>query len=336
MQELSLYQPSTTDLCTLEQYREELIAGVYLSGLRSSIVSQIRGQVFSGTHVPDMTLIFSSALRVSTRVTLSAGVTSSTRPSSSTSSLLPESSAVLVSGTRGRDGGRNSKATTSRGGRPTAKGKKIFSPCTYCGKIIHALEKCWKEFGKLEWAQAMFSSTTPSPTPPSLSKPLVGPTIQMTFTSAEYKAWKQSKASTSTASLASTSGTHAFLAFRSSWVIDSEDSAHMTRTPSTLSSLTPTTAYPPLSIADGCSCSVKGYALTKPTPSLTLHNILYVPGFPTNLLSLSTITRTLNCVAIFYPFHCVFQDLRIGQRIGLGHENGREIYELVSDYNMHI
>ena len=105
----------------------------------------------------------------------------------------------------------------------------------------------------------------------------------------------------------------------------------MIGTPSTLSSLTPTTTYPALSIADGRSCSVKGYGSTKPTPSLTLHSVLYVLGFPTNLLSISTITRTLNCVAIFYPLHWVFQDLRTGKRIGLGCENGRGIYELVSD-----
>ena len=93
VQELSLYQPPTKDLRTLERYREELIAGVYLSGLRPFIASQIRGQVLSGTQVPDMTSIFSSALRVSTGVTLSARVTSSIGPSSSTSSSLPESSA---------------------------------------------------------------------------------------------------------------------------------------------------------------------------------------------------------------------------------------------------
>ena len=52
--------------------------------------------------------------------------------------------------------------------------------------------------------------------------------------------------------------------------------------------------YPLVSIANGHSCSVKGYGSTKPTPSLTLHNVLYVPRFPTNLLSISTITRTLN------------------------------------------
>ena len=137
-------------------------------------------------------------------------VNSSTGHSSSTSSPLSESSALLVSGNRGRDGGHNSKATTYRGGRPTAKGKQIFPPCTYCGKTTHDSKKCWKEFGKPEWAQAMFSSTTASPTPPSISSPSIGPTIQMTFTPAKYEAWKQSQASTSTANLASISGTHAF------------------------------------------------------------------------------------------------------------------------------
>ena len=215
--------------------------------------------------------------------------------------------------------------------RPTTKGKQIFLPYTYCGKTTHASEKCWKEFGKLGWAQAMFSSITPSLTPPNISTPPVVPTIQMTFIPVEYEAWKQSQASTSTANLASTSGTHAFLASRSSWVIDSEASAHTTGTPSTLSSLTPTITYPPVSILDGHSCSVKGYGSTKPTPSLTLYNVLYVPGFPTNLLSISTITTTLHCVAIFYPFRCVFHDLRTSQRIGLGRENGHGIYELVWD-----
>ena len=177
----------------------------------------------------------------------------------------------------------------------------------------------------------MFSSITLSPTPPNISTPPVEPTIQMTFTPAEYEAWKQSQASTSTVNLASTSGTHAFLASRSSCVIDSGALAHMTRTPSTLSSLTSTTAYSLVSITYGRSCSVKGYGSTKPTPSLTLHNVLYFHGFLTNLLSISTITRTLNCVAIFYPFHCVCQDLRTGQRIGLGRENWCGIYELVSN-----
>ena len=117
--------------------------------------------------------------------------------------------------------------------RPTNKGKQIFMPCTYCGKTTHASEKCWKEFGKPRWAQAMFSSITLSSTP-NIYTPPVEPIIQMTFNPVEYEAWKQSQASTSTTNLASSSSTHAFLASRSSWVIDSRASARMTGTPSPL------------------------------------------------------------------------------------------------------
>ena len=67
------------------------------------------------------------------------------------------------------------------------------------------------------------------------------------------------------------------------------------------------------------------------TSSLPLQNVLYIPGFPANLLSISAITKALHCGVFFFPHHCIFQDLDTGRRIGLGHENGRGIYELVAD-----
>ena len=149
----------------------------------------------------------------------------------------------------------------------------------------------------------MFSSTTPTSTLPRTSTPLLGPTIRMSFTLAKYEAWMQSQASTLIANLASTSSTNVFLASRLSWVIELGASAHMTRIPSIMSSLNPTTIYPPISITDGPSCFVKGCRSTKPTPFLTLHNVLYIPRFPTNLLSISTINCIHNCIAIFHPFH---------------------------------
>ena len=62
IQEVDLYQPPTTDLVTLKRYRAELYAGIYLSGLRPSIASQLRGSLLSGDHVPSITTIFSAAL----------------------------------------------------------------------------------------------------------------------------------------------------------------------------------------------------------------------------------------------------------------------------------
>ena len=105
----------------------------------------------------------------------------------------------------------------------------------------------------------------------------------------------------------STSSTSTLLAF--SWIIDSEDSSQMTRTSSLLSSYHPTPSCLPVTIGDGQPSPVQGHENTCVTPSLSLHQILYVPSFPVNLPSISAITHTLSCIVIFFPFHYFFQDL---------------------------
>ena len=116
-----------------------------------------------------------------------------------------------------------------------------------------------------------------------------------------------------------------------SWVIDSGASSHMTGFPSVLTAYRPETSISDVRIADGSSCPVLGSGQSRATSSLPLQNVLYIPGFPANLLSISAITKALHCGVFFFPHHCVFQDLDTGRRIGLGRENGRGIYELVAD-----
>jgi hypothetical protein len=48
--------------------------------------------------------------------------------------------------------------------------------------------------------------------------------------------------------------------------------------------------------------------------------MLHVPGFPFNLLSISKITKTLNCSISFYHSLCIFQDLKTRRMIGMEHE----------------
>ena len=62
---------------------------------------------------------------------------------------------------------------------------------------------------------------------------------------------------------------------------------------------------------------------------LPLDKVLYVPEFPINLLSISAIIKTLFYFVTFFPYHCVFQDLQIRKRIGLGREAGKGLYLLV-------
>ena len=49
-----------------------------------------------------------------------------------------------------------------------------------------------------------------------------------------------------------------------------------------------------------------------------LHDVLYVPEFKYNLLSVAKVTKELNCFISFYPGFCVFQDLSSGKLKGIG------------------
>ena len=157
--------------------------------------------------------------------------------------------------------------------------------------------------------------------------------------SAEYDALRcfattnaSSSASLTSLSASSTSSTSTLLSSSSlSWIIDSGASSHMTGTLSLLSSYHPMPSHLLVTIADGWPCPVQGHGTSRVTPSLSLHQIFYVPGFRVNLLSISAITCALLYTFTFFPFHYIFHDLYSGRRIGLGHENEQDIYELVAD-----
>ena len=50
---------------------------------------------------------------------------------------------------------------------------------------------------------------------------------------------------------------------------------------------------------------------------ISLSSILYIPF---NFLSISKLTKILNCATIFLSTHCIFQGLKTGKIIGGGHE----------------
>ena len=51
---------------------------------------------------------------------------------------------------------------------------------------------------------------------------------------------------------------------------------------------------------------------------LTLIDVLYVPDFKFNLLSVSALSRSLNCIVFFFVDHCIIQDHIQGLTIGKG------------------
>ncbi|XP_071713263.1 uncharacterized protein [Rutidosis leptorrhynchoides] len=72
--------------------------------------------------------------------------------------------------------------------------------------------------------------------------------------------------------------------------------------------------------ANGGSVQVKGGGTIEISPTLKLKNCLYVPALSHKLLSVSHVTKELNCTVLLHPTFCILQDIRTGKIVGRGTE----------------
>lgn len=94
----------------------------------------------------------------------------------------------------------------------------------------------------------------------------------------------------------------------------------MTSTSSLFSSYTICSGKDKVCTVDGSYSLIVVKGSISITPSLPLSFVLHVSNFTLNLLSVSHLTKSLNCSITFFSSYCVFQDL--GSRtIGRGHED---------------
>ena len=70
----------------------------------------------------------------------------------------------------------------------------------------------------------------------------------------------------------------------------------------------------------GCS-KVEGAGRIDISPSLKLTNCLYVPSLSSKLLSISHVTKELNCTVLMHPSFCLLQDILTRRIIGRGTEH---------------
>ncbi|RVW79915.1 Retrovirus-related Pol polyprotein from transposon RE1 [Vitis vinifera] len=106
-------------------------------------------------------------------------------------------------------------------------------------------------------------------------------------------------------------------------------SDHISGNKDLFSSITTTSALPTVTLANGSQTMAKGFGFAHPLPSLPLHSVLYAPECPFNLISISKITRTLNCFITFSDKFVTLQDRSTGKTIGIGRES-QGLYHLTS------
>ncbi|RVW70458.1 Retrovirus-related Pol polyprotein from transposon RE2 [Vitis vinifera] len=119
------------------------------------------------------------------------------------------------------------------------------------------------------------------------------------------------------------------------WILDSRASDYLSGNKDIFSSITTTSALPTVTLANGSQTVAKGIGLTLPLPSLPLTSVLCTPECPFNLISISKLTRTLNCSITFFDKFVTLQDRSTGKTIGIGRES-QGLYHLTSDSSVAV
>ena len=78
--------------------------------------------------------------------------------------------------------------------------------------------------------------------------------------------------------------------------------------------------------ANGVSSPVVGIGTVPLSPSLSINNVLFVPSLNCNLISVSQLTKSHNCVTTFFPTYCIFQNIHTKKRIGSRKRHGGLYY----------
>ena len=295
----------TSDIGAQQTQIDKFFMVLTLIGLRPDLET-VRDQILGSPSVPSLDDVFARLLRISSTQTL---------PSDS-----PSDSSVLVSHTNLR-GGRS--GNRSRGQRPH---------CTYCNKLGHTRDCCYQLHGRpsriAHVAQSFDSDSQPPQTSSSSTSQGIPPIDSEYDDYLRYQAAK----SAFVASVAQTGNASACLTHTCSlgpWILDSGAFDHISGNKDIFSSLTTTPTLPTVTLANGSQTVAKGIGLAHPLPSLPLTYVLYTPECPFNLISISKITRTLNCSIIFCDKFVTLQDRSTGKTIDIGRES-QGLYHLTS------
>ncbi|KAK8999357.1 hypothetical protein V6N11_070528 [Hibiscus sabdariffa] len=219
---------------------------------------------------------------------------------------------------------------SSSAGGSQSSGKHRFSgSCSHCGIKGHKREHCYRlvgfpsdfKFNKKKGASAVMmvnvasppasvDSQLPSPAPPSFTQEQYNQIINLLSQPASFD---------SAANLAGIGSSCLPVHDSVSWILDTGATDHILSDSKCLVNPVP---CPPnsrfVSLPHGKNVPITHLGSFVFYSDHTLHNVLFVPTFRHNLLSISKLTRDLHCAVLFYPDFCLMQDLSTGRIKGIG------------------
>nr|ADK92880.1 retrotransposon 4 protein [Hypericum perforatum] len=222
--------------------------------------------------------------------------------------------------------------------------------CEYCGKTGHPKEKCWilhphlkqqfqKERNQNENSNAFSVSITDSATSSSSAIDELALRL-LKHLKRSQEVQQSNNKSLKTPSEGTQLQSHSAFALhvqgihcnqKNIWIIDSGANDHMTHNSSILTNVSQSENCF-IQVANGAKIPVKGSGKIKFFQNSIDQDSLLVPKLSNNLLSISKLTKDLNCVAIFSANKVEFQDCLTRTKIGEGSlKNGLYVLEQCSN-----
>ncbi|VVA20393.1 PREDICTED: Retrovirus-related Pol poly from transposon [Prunus dulcis] len=101
-------------------------------------------------------------------------------------------------------------------------------------------------------------------------------------------------------------------------ILDSGATDYITSSPNLLVNCRQNIVLPPVIMSSGEQAPITSTGTLPLNSVISLKNVLGVPSFKVDLMSVSQVTRGLNCSITFFPYWCILQDLTTKTTIGLG------------------
>jgi len=344
--ELEMYRPHTTDATILRKRTEEDKIFQLLASL-SPDFEDLRSHILMNPELPTFKSVCATIQREEIRrkvMTQEAGV-SDTRAYQT--KLLPQDMS-----SRNADHGQYRSLSENK----AYKGKRPDSKCQYCHNLGHHMDRCWllhpelkpkftKDFRRqprrTNNSKSYLTHNNSNPTEIFSATP--GTLIsdfanylqdkQVQGKSTDQQASQDQKQSAALLShfadfLAETDPKNSqgkLLAFMIAlelvnlhdlWIIDSGATDHMSNKLTSIHDFKSFIHPTFVSVANGKNAYVKGKGKINLLSNKIESDVLFLPSFPFQLLSVSKITATLNCEVIFTSSKVMFQDLVTKKMIG--------------------
>ncbi|KAL0400307.1 UNVERIFIED_CONTAM: Retrovirus-related Pol polyprotein from transposon RE1 [Sesamum radiatum] len=114
--------------------------------------------------------------------------------------------------------------------------------------------------------------------------------------------------------------------FMDSWTVDTRATNHMSGNATLFHSLNTLNSSIKISLPDNSIVTATQSGTIKLSAHLTLHNVLLVPSFTHNLLSVSQICKSLSVCFLFLTSLCLLQDLKTKNILAIGKQLGKLYY----------